>query len=178
MPPASSVRFDQELARWFAAHGGPWSGTASELLAAAKTSAGVGNDLWPQSGRALFAHLESHQQILHSLGVDVMLRQGYPRMVTLRSCHDKKPARTPSPVISGNPTSDPLVSVPSLIDQKTSPANSCEVNPAATETVGQNMATAKSDFAGRFVSGKFWLAFKRAWIRCVRVMGIRRSGPL
>jgi hypothetical protein len=151
--PASSVRLDQELARWFAVHGGPWSGTASELLAAAKTSAGVEKDLWPQSWRALYPHLESRRQVLHSLGVDVMLCQGYPRMVTLRSCHDKKPASTPSSVISGiNPTSDPPVSVPSLIDQKTSPANSCEVNSAATETVGQNMATAKSDFAERFVS--------------------------
>ena len=45
--PASDHRFDQELMEWFALRGGPWSGTASELLAAIKSRAGVGNDSWP-----------------------------------------------------------------------------------------------------------------------------------
>ena len=107
VPPPDN-RCDQELVRWFALHGGVWSGTASELLAAVRTRVDVGNDLWPRSSRALYAHLESHKQMLRSLGVDVWLRQGYPRIVTLRSCLDLKPAITPPSVTSGiNPTDDP-----------------------------------------------------------------------
>jgi hypothetical protein len=94
--PESDDRFDQELAAWFARHGGVWSGTAAELLAAIKTGLGVlGNDLLPRSPRVLYAHLESHGQTLGSLGVDVALHYGYPRMVSLRSCQDKQTAEPP-----------------------------------------------------------------------------------
>jgi general secretion pathway protein A len=96
--PGSGDRFDQELVAWFALCGGAWSGTAAEMLAAVKTRVGVGNDLWAQSPSALYAHIESHRQILRSLGVDVSLRHGYPRMVSLRSCQDEKPARKPMSV--------------------------------------------------------------------------------
>ena len=60
VPPAPDDRFDQELMGWFARHGGPWSGTASELLAALKTRAGVGNDRGPVSPCALLPHRVSH----------------------------------------------------------------------------------------------------------------------
>jgi hypothetical protein len=93
VPPASDDRFDQELMGWLARHGGPWSGTASELLAALKTRAGVGNDSWPQSPRALYSHIESHTQILRSLGVDVLLYQGCPRMLSLRGVRGRKTGR-------------------------------------------------------------------------------------
>ena len=95
--PESDDRFDQELVGWFTQHGGVWSGTATELLAAVKTRASVGNDLWPQSARALYAHMESHMQILRSLGVDVLLRNGYPRIVSLRSYQDEKPGKLQYP---------------------------------------------------------------------------------
>ncbi len=91
--PESDNRFDHELVGWFARHGGVWSGTAAELRAAVKTRVDVSNDWWPQSPRALYAHIESHRQILWSLGVDVSLHHGCPRMVSLRSCQDEKPAR-------------------------------------------------------------------------------------
>ena len=115
VPTESDNRCDQELVRWFALHGGVWSGTASELLAAVRTRVDVGNDLWPRSSRALYAHLESHKQMLRSMGVDVWLRQGYPRIVTLRSCLDEKPPTTPPSVPSGiKPTDDPPANLPPL----------------------------------------------------------------
>jgi hypothetical protein len=39
--PESADRFEQALVKWFGRHRGVWSGTASELIAAA------GTDLWP-----------------------------------------------------------------------------------------------------------------------------------
>jgi type II secretory pathway predicted ATPase ExeA len=94
--PESDNRFDDELVGWFARHGGVWSGTAAELRAAVKTRVDVSNVWWPQSPRALYAHIESHRQILSSLGVDVSLHHAYPRMVSLRSCQDEKPTRNPA----------------------------------------------------------------------------------
>ena len=70
--PESDDPVDQELVRWFALHGGGWSGTAAELFAAVK-----------------------NRQILRSLGMDVFLHQGYPRMVSLQSCQDARPTRKP-----------------------------------------------------------------------------------
>jgi GAF domain-containing protein len=98
--PESVDRFDQALAGWFARHQGAWSGTATELIAAVKiaavkSGADAGNDLWPQSGRAFFSHLESHRQTLRSLGVDVSPHAAFPRMVLLRPCQEEKPV-TPS----------------------------------------------------------------------------------
>jgi GAF domain len=156
VPPEPDNRCDQELVRWFALHGGVWSGTASELLAAVRTRVDVGNDLWPRSSRALYAHLESHRQILRSLGVDVWLRQGYPRIVTLRSCLDEKPAITPPSVTSGiNPTDDPPANLPPLADEQKTRPDSGEVSPAANETFSQDIPTAKSELAERCVNGRY-----------------------
>ncbi len=85
--PESADRFEQALVKWFGRHRGVWSGTASELIAAA------GTDLWPQSPHALYAHIESRRQILRSLGVDVLPHHGYPRMVSLRSCQEERDTR-------------------------------------------------------------------------------------
>src|SRR5216683_6785970 len=120
--PESHDRFDHELVGWFARHGGVWSGTAAELRAAVKTRVDVSNDWWPLSPRALYAQIESHRQILWSLGVDVSLHHEYPRMVSLRSCQDEKPARNPSRTPGINRTSDPRINLrPLADDQKTSP---------------------------------------------------------
>ena len=155
--PESDDRFDQEVAGWFTRHGGVWSGTATELLSAVKTRASVGNDLWPQSARALYAHMESHMEILRSLGVDVLLRNGCPRIVSLRSCQDEKPARKPPSGTAGiNRTSNPPMNFPLLADdQKTSPAASGDVSPAASETFSQDIPLAKSGLVNRFVNGKY-----------------------
>src|ERR1700680_405836 len=93
VPPEPHDRFDQELVGGFAQHGGAWSGTASELLAAVTARVDIGNNFWPQSPRAVYTHLESHRQTLHSLGVAVSLPNGVPRMISLRPCRDEQHAR-------------------------------------------------------------------------------------
>jgi hypothetical protein len=77
-PPRSPVvseavdRFDRELEKWFALHGGAWSGTAAELLAALEPGVDASSDWWPQSTSALYGHIESHRQELRSLGLAVL----------------------------------------------------------------------------------------------------------
>lgn len=155
--PESDDRFDHELVGWFAPHGSVWSGTAFELLAALKTGVDVGNDLWLQSPGALYAHIESRRQILRSLGVDVLLQHGYPRMISLRSCQDEQLARKLPPSSSGtNRASAPAMNFPPLADdRKTSAVDSAGVRSATNETFIQDMPMAKSDLAERFVSGKY-----------------------
>jgi hypothetical protein len=124
-------QFDQALADWFARHRGGWSGTASELIAAVKSSADAGNDLWPDPARALYAHLESRRPALYSLGVDVLPHAGFPRMVSLRPCQEEKPGRKPpsnTPAI--NRTSDPPNNSHPSADQKTIHAVTDSVSPA------------------------------------------------
>ena len=128
--PESADRFEQALVKWFGRHRGVWSGTASELIAAA------GTDLWPQSPHALYAHIESHRQILRSLGVDVLPHHGYPRMLSLRSCQEE---RNPGPVAAA---------------LNSNPANSGKVRPAVNEPLGRVAPVAEPDMAERFVNDR------------------------
>jgi hypothetical protein len=104
--------FDHSLVDWFARHGGPWSGTASELLAAMRASTAADADRWPQSFRALYSHIESHQQTLLSLGVDATLHHGPPRMISLRMCPRENAGRahSPRPEVCGTEVSGTEVS--------------------------------------------------------------------
>src|ERR1700730_4816185 len=152
--PESGDRFDQELAGWFALHGGHWRGTAAELSAAVKIRAGVGNDFWPQSPRALYAQIESRCLQLRSLGVDVRLHPGYPRMLSLRSCEQtaKKP---PLGTAGINRTFNPTINLPRLADeQRVNLADARQIGAAATKSFSQNIAIGKSDLAEPFVNGR------------------------
>ena len=148
--------FDQALVAWFASRTGVWSGTAAELLTALRTGLDVRRISWPQSPLALYAHLESHRQILRFLGVDVRLHYGSPRMLSLRSCHAEKPeiksASTPSG-ISSSPD-QPMNLLPLVDDLKLSVAEFGEGSRNANELTGQT-STAMPDLAGRFVSGRY-----------------------
>ena len=117
--PDSDDRFNQELAEWFSGRGGVWSGTAAELLAAVKTAAGRGNDLWPRSPRLLYAHVESQRHKLHALGVDVVLHHRFPRIISLRSCGGEKPARKP-PLrsLENDPTFDSSIKLPTPLEHQ------------------------------------------------------------
>ena len=124
--PQSDIRFDQELVGWFALRGSVWSGTAGELLAAVKTRVDVCSDLWPHSSRALYAHIESHMQILRSLGVEACLRHGSPRMISLRGCQVETTARKPpsvTPAFNRITRDLPISLVPLPYDQKISNAH-------------------------------------------------------
>jgi GAF domain len=100
--PEPGSGFDVELGEWFSRRGGAWSGTASELLVSLRTSPDIDRgSLSSLTSAELYAYLQSHQQRLRSLGVDVFLRNGIPRMVSLRPTQDE-PKRTSPPA-----TSDP-----------------------------------------------------------------------
>ncbi len=116
----SNDSFDRELARWFGQHGGRWSGTASELLAAVKASTQLGHDSCPQSFRTLYSHIESHRDRLRFLGVDALLHDGPPRMISLRSCPVEKSVGEPSSDARATTyEANPPINLPPLI-----PANS------------------------------------------------------
>ena len=152
----SDVRFGQELAGWFALHGGVWSGTASELLAAVRARIDVRNDVWPLSSRVLYAHIESHMQILRSLGVDVWLRPGNPRMISLRWCQENEPAGKPpsaSPAINRTTSDPPIDLLPLPDNQKTDPTDCGEADLAANETF-QDIPIVKPELAERLADGE------------------------
>ncbi len=100
MQAVSNDCFDRELVRWFTLHRRPWRGTASELLAALRTDPAVESDEWPQSARALYSHIESHQQKLRFFGVDVVVHHGRPRMISFRSCPDRSKSAESPPGVS------------------------------------------------------------------------------
>ena len=91
----SNDRLDQGLATWFARRGVAWSGTATELLTSIRTGSDPSVVLWPESPRALYEHLRDHRELLRSLGVEVWLSQGIPRLVSIRPC-PKEPILTES----------------------------------------------------------------------------------
>ena len=92
--------FDLELGEWFSRRGGAWSGTAGELLVSLRTSVEIDKaSLSSLTSVELYAYLQSHQQRLRSLGMDVFLRNGVPRMVSLRPPQDE-PKSTSPPVAS------------------------------------------------------------------------------
>jgi GAF domain len=157
MLPQSDDRFDLELAGWFSLRGGAWSGTASELLASVRTRSDVDSNLWPQSPRGLYTYLEFHRESLQSLGLDVLLHQGVPRMVSLRSCQKEQPPRQPpSGTLDLDRTSDAPINLSSLLDgQNAIPADSGNVGAAAGEAFDADIPIAESDLADRFVNGKY-----------------------
>src|SRR5438445_942826 len=146
--PQSDIRFDQELVGWFALRGGVWSGTAGELLAAVKTRVDVCSDLWPHSSRALYDHIESHMQILRSLGVEACLRHGNPRMISLRGCQVETTARKPpsvTPAFNRITRDLPISLVPLPYDQKISNAHCCGVHLVEPEAVSRDIPKIMSD---------------------------------
>ena len=94
--PESDDRFDQELAEWLPLHGEIWSGTADELVTAVRSRVNVTSSSWLQSPRELFKRIESHEQVLRSLGVAVSLPPAYPRRIALQSCSVEEAAKVPS----------------------------------------------------------------------------------
>jgi hypothetical protein len=156
MLPQSDDRLDQELAAWFCLREGAWSGTAAELLASLRTRADADSSLWPHSPRILYAHLQSHMQILRSLGVDVLLHHGLPRMVSLRSCHTGQPPSSPSDADDIDRTSDAPITLSSLVEgRKTNPAGSGDLVSIPSDGSYGNIPVDESEYPERSVKGKF-----------------------
>ena len=156
MLPQSDDRLDQELAAWFCLREGAWSGTAAELLASLRARADADCSLWPHSPRILYAHLQSHMQILRSLGVDVLLHHGLPRMVSLRSCHTGQPPSSPSDADDIDRTSECPITLSSLVEgRKTSPAGSGDLVSIPSDGSYGNIPVDESEYRERSVKRKF-----------------------
>ena len=157
MLPKSDDRFDQELARWFALRRGAWYGTAAQLLASIEKRADADDVFWPQSSRALYAHLESHKQMLQSFGVDVLLHHGVPRMVSLKPIQNEPLPPTPPPDnFEIARALDASTNVHATVDTAPErPADSGDaVLPAAAVHKG-DIPAAMSGHAGGAVKGKY-----------------------
>jgi hypothetical protein len=154
--PEFDAAFDRELVEWFALRKGVWSGTAAELLAALRSRPAAGSVAWSQTARTLYAHLESHRHILRSLGVEVGLHHGPPRMLSVRACPVEVSAKKP-------PASESAVHIPSSPVNAIQPADDAQATPAfveepksaASESSAQDIAIIRPDSAARFVSGRY-----------------------
>lgn len=155
MLPLSDCRFDRELVDWFSRRGGAWSGTASELLASLGTSTDADSSLSPQSPVGLYTHLQSHRQILQSLGVDVLLHNGVPRMVSLRQCQDEPQRKPPSSTLDIAGKSDPTSNLsPPITGRKGDFAVSINAALAGSEAFNRDSSKAKPDSADKFAAGR------------------------
>ena len=158
MIPKSNDRLDQELAAWFVQRGRAWSGTAAELLNSVRTGSDLSLNCWPESSRGLYDHLKTHEKMLQQLGVDVTLRDGFPRIVSLRP----RPAESSlaSPLVQVSPVdtrSDPPpnLSLP-VADQAVAPVAQSASPDQAAHAVAQNEPlTAKSDLPGRYANARY-----------------------
>ena len=174
--PEPDDRFDKELVGWFALRGGVWSGTAAELLAAVRTRVDVSNGLWPQSPRTLYAHIESHQQIIRSLGVAVLLPYGFPRMISLRSCRDERPATEPLSDASGiNETFSQDGPLAQSYVERDNPESVCESTAEALFAMLRTSTTPESSRPSTVAKlaaapTLLWTSFKRAWMRHTSAM--------
>jgi hypothetical protein len=152
MLPESDCRFDRELVEWFSRRRGAWSGTATALLASLRTSTGAGSSLSPQSPVELYTHLQSHRQILQSLGVDVMLHNGVPRMVSLRSSQDEPQRKAPSNTSDYDRNSG---SVPSSVTaSKVCSPDSANAVLGGSKFVDRDTPPAKSDSPAKFAASE------------------------
>ncbi len=156
MLPKSDDRFDQELAGWFSLRRGAWYGTAAQLLASIGKRSDSDDALWPQSPRALYAHLESHKRILQSLGVDVSVLHGVPRMVSLRSCQNELPSSPVPDEFEVEPASASATDVSSPVDARQErPADLRDPGLPANVAYQGDIPAARSGMAGEFGKGKY-----------------------
>ncbi len=157
MLPEFDDSFDRELVEWFALRKGVWSGTAAELLAAVQARPDAGKAAWSQAAHTLYVHLESRRHILLSLGVEVRLHQGPPRLLSLRHCPAGISAKKPPATASAFhlPSASAVNSIPSVDPGQDAPPGSEEAKPAASENSGPDIAIARTDSAARFVSGRY-----------------------
>ncbi len=150
MLPEFDDSFDRELGEWFALRKGVWSGTAAELLAAVQGRPDAGKASWSRSAYTLYAHLESRRHILRSLGIEVRLHQGPPRMLSLRHCPVGIPAKKP-------PATASSFHLPAISDVNAIPlaGHGQDATAGPEENYRQDVSIAQPDSAARFVSGRY-----------------------
>jgi hypothetical protein len=147
-------RLDQELSTWVSQRAGGWSGTAAELLRSLKKM-DPSNSAWPQSPQVLYSHLQSHSETLQALGIDVLLRSGLPRMVSLRPCQIRRPSELRLNVAKIESISKPPTTVaPVLDDHRTSLSNSSSATTPAIEVPNVSIPISEPDPLTRPVNRK------------------------
>jgi hypothetical protein len=144
--------FDLELAEWFSRRGGAWSGTASELLVSLRTSIDKGS-LSSLTSVGLYAYLQSHRQSLRSLGMDVLLRDGVPRMVSLRSLPDEPQRKGPSNVSHLVRESYAAIDPSSTMTVSNSSHDATIAGPSGSETLRRDIGV-KSNSLEKFPAAK------------------------
>jgi hypothetical protein len=150
----SASPFDLEFAKWFSHRGGAWSGTASELLVSLNTSVHADRES-PMTFVGLYDHLQSHRQILRLLGVDVILRNGVPRTILLRSPQEQPQRTDPSIPSDAGRQSDPatVASSPTIAVEVVLPDETiAEV--AGDESLNWDAFVANSDASARPSAGR------------------------
>jgi hypothetical protein len=174
VPPEPDDRLDHELVGWFALHEGIWCGTAAELLAAITSRVDVDKELF-QSPLALYAHMESHKEILGSLGMNVRLPYGFPRMISLRPCQDEQAAQQPLSGASG--IHETLIEKSPIAQSdadERNPGGVCDDTAEELLAMLRKSATLESrpSTVDKLAESPtlLWTAFKRAWMRRTRVM--------
>lgn len=85
---------DSALIKWLETRAFVWSGTAGELLRTLMVDSGVSSHVLPASPSALYNHLHNRQEILRSIGIDVAIMNGHPRMLCIRQCLKSLPEPT------------------------------------------------------------------------------------
>jgi GAF domain-containing protein len=150
--PESDSRFDLELAEWFSRRGGAWSGTASELLVSLRTSVDKGS-LSSLTSVGLYAYLQSHSQGLQALGMDVLLQNSVPRMVSLRSLQDEPKRTTPSTSSDLGRKHDPAIDPSSNIAVSNGSPDAAIADPCRSESFSRDVVV-KLDSSKKFSAGK------------------------
>jgi hypothetical protein len=167
----SGDRLDRALVNWSALRGGVWSGTATELILAVKAEVHVADDTWPGSASVLLAHIESHQQELHSMGVEFLLTRTCPRMITIRSSpHERrgqKPPTTSEIKISSSEEPHTIPSDPegSVSDSTAETLIAMLRTSTPPESSGPRIISKLADVPAHLRS-----VFKKAWMRPPRAM--------
>jgi hypothetical protein len=165
--PGTGDRFDIELVEWFASHGGEWSGTATELLAAIKAGGDVSKGLWPESAPALYAHLALREEAFLSLGVAFSLSNSHPRMISIHQSQEKQSETNPPS--GGSNTKEPQAQDNGIVHPSANQAacdNIAELLIEMLRTSSPPAATMPSAIAKlRAASVHMSTAFKRAWRR-------------
>ncbi len=149
--PESNSRFDLELADWFSRRGGAWSGTASELLASLRTS-GDGGSFSPLTSVELYVYLQSHGQQLRSSGVDVLLQNGVPRMVSLRSPQAEPQRKSPPSASDLDCDSNPAIGPSSSTTVSNSLSNAAIADPSGSESFRRGIGV-KLNLSEKFSAG-------------------------
>jgi hypothetical protein len=158
--------FDRKLVEWFGERV-VWSGTAAELLIALKAVVDGSCEWWPPSSKTLIGHIESHQEKLRSLGLDVLPPCGYPRIISVRaSKHEQARAAHPMNATTNGQESPTQLCDASVPNSESDSENTLETLLAMLRTLAASESPPPSTMS-RLASApaNIRTALKKAWTK-------------